>query len=91
MLEHFRVGRVAADPAVVAAAARPGGWPRTIYYRLHGSPRKYWSIYSAEQVVKWADELRALPRRATVWCVFDNTAGGGATGNALQVLRDCSA
>ncbi len=43
LLVRHRIGRVAADPAVVPAAARPAGWPGIVYHRLHGSPRKYWS------------------------------------------------
>jgi len=86
VLVRHRVGRVAADPAVVPAAALPGGWPGTVYYRLHGSPRKYWSIYERERLKRWAQELAALPRATLVWCVFDNTAAGGAAGNALQLL-----
>lgn len=57
-----------------------------MYYRLHGSPRKYWSIYEPERLKRWAEELGALRRGTLVWCVFDNTAAGGAAGNALQLL-----
>jgi uncharacterized protein YecE (DUF72 family) len=85
LLRMHGIGRVAADPAVVPAAGRPGGWPGIVYYRLHGSPRKYWSIYQMEQLEQWARELASLPRRVPAWCVLDNTAGGGATGNALQM------
>src|SRR3569832_387290 len=49
VLSRFHFGRVAADPACVSAAARPGGWlgetrdgaGATVYYRLHGSPRMF--------------------------------------------------
>jgi uncharacterized protein YecE (DUF72 family) len=88
MLVTHRIGRVAADPASIAAAAVPGGWRghgATVYYRLHGSPRMYWSTYSPKRVEHWADEIRALPRKTDCWCVFDNTAGGGAIENALQM------
>jgi uncharacterized protein YecE (DUF72 family) len=91
LLRNHRIGRVAADPAVVPAAAQPGGWPGIVYRRLHGSPRKYWSIYDAHGLSHWAQELNALPRSTPAWCVFDNTAGAGAAGNALQMrkmLRD---
>jgi uncharacterized protein YecE (DUF72 family) len=36
VLQVFEVARVAADPAVVPAAAEPGGWPGLTYRRLHG-------------------------------------------------------
>lgn len=87
LFEHFGIARVAADPALVPAASAPGGWPGLAYYRLHGSPRKYWSIYTPDQVAAWTGQIAALPRRTNIWCVFDNTAGGGAMGNALQMLE----
>ncbi|MEO6187044.1 MAG: DUF72 domain-containing protein [Steroidobacteraceae bacterium] len=86
LLVRHRVGRVAADPAIVPAAAVPGGWPGTAYYRLHGSPRKYWSVYEPARLKHWAQALQALPRRTLAWCVFDNTASSGAAANALQML-----
>jgi uncharacterized protein YecE (DUF72 family) len=86
LLDAWRIGRVAADPATVPAAAQPGGWPGIAYYRLHGSPRMYWSVYETGVVAAWVAQLQALPRSTRAWCIFDNTAGGGATGNALQVL-----
>jgi uncharacterized protein YecE (DUF72 family) len=85
VLVAHRVSRVAADPASPAAAAEPGGWPDVAYYRLHGSPAKYWSVYPEEQVEHWARSLRRQPRDSDSWCIFDNTAGGGAVGNALQM------
>ena len=86
LLSRHRIGRVAADPAVVPAAALPGGFLDIAFWRLHGSPRKYWSVYEPERVAQWAQTLQKLPRRTQAWCVFDNTAGSGAAGNALQML-----
>lgn len=85
LLVRHRIGRAAADPAVVPAAAQPGGWPGTVYYRLHGSPRKYWSVYDPGQIAQWARALQTLRRGTLAWCVFDNTAGSGAAVNALQL------
>jgi uncharacterized protein YecE (DUF72 family) len=87
LLADLQVGRVAADPAVVPAAAVPGGWPGIAYFRLHGSPRKYWSAYDPARLSGWASRLMALPRATPAWIVLDNTASGAAAGNALQVLR----
>ena len=56
-----------------------------VYYRLHGTPRRYWSVYTPDQIERWARGLRALPRGSQTWCIFDNTAGGGAIENALQM------
>jgi uncharacterized protein YecE (DUF72 family) len=85
LLAQFRIARIAADPAVVPLAASPGGWPGLVYYRLHGSPRKYWSVYDNERLAQWARDLQQVPRRTPAWCVFDNTAASGALPNALQV------
>lgn len=87
LLLRHRIARVAADPAVVPTAGQPGGWAGLVYYRLHGSPRKYWSVYERQRVAQWTEAMRTLPRTTEAWCVFDNTAGGGAAGNALQ-MRD---
>lgn len=88
LLVRQRVGRIAADPTVVPAAAQPGGWLGIVYYRLHGSPRKYWSVYEPDRVLAWSRALASLPRRTSAWCVFDNTAGGGAANNALQMAHN---
>ncbi len=86
LLGEFRIGRVAADPAVVPEAAAPGGWPGVAYHRLHGSPRMYYSAYSTEFLDALAAALeREAETAAEVWCVFDNTASGAAAGDALRV------
>lgn len=84
LLSGWRMGRVAADPARVPAAAVPGGWPGTVYYRLHGSPRIYYSNYEDAALDALVAPLRDAP--AGAWCIFDNTALGAATGNALDLL-----
>lgn len=86
LLARFRVARVAADPAPVSEGEQPGGWPLLVYYRLHGSPRKYYSSYSMDYLERLADRLRKAAAAATVWCIFDNTASGAATENALTLL-----
>jgi len=86
LLRERRVARVAADPACVPSAAEPGGYDRIVYYRLHGSPRTYYSAYLPEVL---ADVARVLDEKAvqgiTTWCIFDNTALGAATTDALTV------
>ena len=86
LLDRWHVGRVAADPARVPAAAVPGGWPGVAYYRLHGSPRVYYSPYDGAMLDGLAAQLRAAPPGAQRWCIFDNTASGAATVNALDLL-----
>jgi uncharacterized protein YecE (DUF72 family) len=87
MLTVFHVARVAADPASFPQAARPGGWDGLVYCRLHGSPRVYYSAYSDAYLAALVTELRIKAQTAPVWCVFDNTAAGAATANALTVLE----
>lgn len=87
LLLGLRVGRVAADPACVPAAAEPGGWRGLIYRRLHGSPRTYYSSYSEEMLDRLAARLAAEAAGSVpVWCIFDNTAEGAATANGLSLL-----
>jgi uncharacterized protein YecE (DUF72 family) len=86
LVAGFRVARAAADPAVVPAAAEPGGWDGLVYYRLHGSPKVYYSAYSEDYLASLAETLTRAARSAAVWCIFDNTAAGAATVNALEVL-----
>ena len=62
----------------------PGGWPGISYFRLHGSPRTYWSRYDPTFIGKLAD-LLARSASGDVWCVFDNTAAGAAIENALEL------
>jgi uncharacterized protein YecE (DUF72 family) len=87
LITRHRVARVAADPAVVPAAAEPGGWDGLVYYRLHGSPKVYYSAYSDEYLEALAESLANAARSAAVWCIFDNTAEGAATVNALDALQ----
>ena len=97
IFDDFRIARVATDPSRIAGATEPGGWhgragaPAVIYYRLHGSPRKYWSRYPAERIAAWAAEMRGwMAKGAETWCIFDNTASGAAMENALEMLRCAS-
>ena len=81
------VGRVAADPSCGEDGDQPGGADRIAYFRLHGSPVMYQSSYEDAYLDRLAARMRELARDGTVWCVFDNTARGAATANAMQ-LRD---
>jgi uncharacterized protein YecE (DUF72 family) len=85
LLIRHEVARVAADPERVPGADRPGGWKGVIYYRLHGSPRTYWSKYEAIYIERLAAALQSVPRSVDAWCVFDNTASGAALENAREL------
>jgi len=86
-LYAFRIGQVAADPAVVPEAAEPAGWSEIVYVRLHGSPDIYYSNYDEAYLDGLAARMREYATRAReVWCIFDNTARFAATPNALGLL-----
>jgi uncharacterized protein YecE (DUF72 family) len=85
LLERYRISRVAADPPPVPDATSPGGWARVAYFRLHGSPRVYWSRYDAAGIAALAGTLGRISTEAQVWCVFDNTASGAALENAWEL------
>jgi uncharacterized protein YecE (DUF72 family) len=87
ILQEYSVARVAADPAAVPSGAEPGGWPGLVYYRLHGSPRRYHSAYSEEYVQKLSRQLALHARSTPTWCIFDNTAEGAALANALDLWQ----
>jgi len=84
----FEIARVAADPPKPQAAAEPGGWSKLVYYRLHGAPRMYYSEYSDEFLDSLIETLLDAERSASVCCIFDNTASGAATANALYVTEE---
>ena len=92
-LASMQVSRVAADPARNETAARPGGWlgpagdgaGALLYWRWHGSPRMYWSTYDEHWLASQAGQLRDWPASAERWAIFDNTAAGAATTNALAL------
>lgn len=87
LLDRLGIARVAADPAPVSAAARPGGWQGLRYWRLHGSPRMYRSSYDDGRLDLYASLLRKERSAGRpVWCMFDNTAGSAATGDALALV-----
>ncbi len=87
-LARYCIARVASDPALVPRAAVPGGWMGLTYRRLHGSPEMYYSAYDAATIAGTAKAMRTEAHEAGErWCIFDNTARGEATANALS-LRD---
>jgi uncharacterized protein YecE (DUF72 family) len=79
LIDH-EIARVAADPAVVPEAAKPGGWRGFAYRRLHGSPKIYASSYDADYL---ADLAKACA--PDDWAIFDNTMFGAAMQNALEL------
>jgi uncharacterized protein YecE (DUF72 family) len=88
VLQELGIARVAADPPRWETNASPAGDRRLSYFRMHGSPRMYFSEYSQEQLGQFSEQLKAAAATSSsVWCIFDNTAHGQAIGNALHVKR----
>jgi uncharacterized protein YecE (DUF72 family) len=90
LLRRHGIERVAADPARHPAAAEPTLTGPTSYFRWHGSPRMYFSAYGSERIATLATRLRELTRGSpgrSVYCIFDNTGGGAAPMNALELRR----
>jgi uncharacterized protein YecE (DUF72 family) len=86
LLREFAVARVAADPARVPIASEPGGSRAFSYFRLHGSPKVYYSSYTTEFIDALANRLQHdKDNDRTLWCIFDNTTLGAATRNALDL------
>lgn len=90
LLRSFEIARVAADPPKGSPlAATPGGWNGLCYWRLHGAPRTYYSAYDSPFIERLVEQLRASSCTRQ-WVIFDNTALGHATGNALELMKQLS-
>jgi uncharacterized protein YecE (DUF72 family) len=58
----------------------------TIYVRLYGSPRIYYSSYAPEYLAQLARDMRVHAAAGRdVWLLFDNTAAGAAVTDALAL------
>jgi uncharacterized protein YecE (DUF72 family) len=86
--ERHAIALVAADPAMPEGAGVPGGAGRWNYWRLHGSPRMYYSAYDDARLADYATQLKAVARRTRpAWCIFDNTTHAHAIDNALRLQQ----
>jgi uncharacterized protein YecE (DUF72 family) len=87
LFQSFHIARAAADPPPVPQAATPAAWNGLVYYRLHGSPRMYYTQYSEPFLKTLASGITTQHHAAEVWCIFDNTASGAALGDAIALQR----
>lgn len=88
LLVHYHIAQVAVDPSRISTDSTPRGWPGLKYWRLHGSPRIYYSPYELPRLERLAVELQtATAEGQSAWCIFDNTASGAALGNALTLAQ----
>ncbi|RKG53509.1 DUF72 domain-containing protein [Corallococcus sp. AB011P] len=86
VLDDARIRYVRADPPAVSAPQPPDA--EVVYYRLHGSPKMYYSEYSQAFLEALAVEIAGHEQSGRrVWCIFDNTAEGAALPNALSLLH----
>lgn len=83
------ISRVGADPPPVDGADRPAGSTRWRYWRLHGAPRMYYSDYGDSALAALVAQIRSpgggRARSGECWVMFDNTAHGHATSDALRL------
>ena len=87
-LKANTISGVAADPPLLYTDLRPSGYPHLVYFRLHGSPRVYWSSYSDDFLHPLSEQVCDLLKAGEqVWVVFDNTAAGAGATDALR-LKD---
>jgi uncharacterized protein YecE (DUF72 family) len=82
LLASHRIGLV--STVVPEAMKEAGDADVPLYVRLHGTPRRYYSAYTGEQLAQLAEFLRLNPRRQR-FVVFDNTASGAAVKNAMEL------
>lgn len=85
-----RLSPVYADPESYNGANAPlantTGAELVHYFRLHGSPEIYKSIYEKDRLAKFTKQMKASAKEVSeVWCIFDNTTYGHATQNALEM------
>ncbi|WP_287813808.1 DUF72 domain-containing protein [Pseudomonas sp.] len=88
LLVSYRIAQAVVDPSRLSTDTRPGGWQGVRYWRLHGTPRLYYSAYEDNWLEHLAQQIEAsLADGVPTWCIFDNTARGAAVGNALFMGR----
>jgi len=90
LLERYRISRVAADPPPVPQATKSAAWADVAYFRLHGSPRTYWSRYDENAIAALAATVGRITTAEHIWCIFDNTASGAAIENAWELRERVS-
>jgi uncharacterized protein YecE (DUF72 family) len=87
LLSKYSISKVLADPepCVITKEMRIKV-ERTRYLRLHGSPKIYKTLYPQSIIHRLAKSIvDPLAPAQETWCIFDNTAYGYATINALEL------
>ncbi|MFM0391872.1 DUF72 domain-containing protein [Paraburkholderia phytofirmans] len=87
-MQDAGVACVRAHPAPVPGV-EPAGDADTLYIRLHGSPKIYYSAYDEPFIEAVAGRIvEARSSNVEVWCIFDNTALGEAVANAMSLMDE---
>lgn len=88
LFKDYSIGRVAADPPILQNRFLSGGSEKIIYYRLHGSPEMYSSAYPEKFLEELALKIIQQSNEGSrIWTIFDNTALGYATENAMYLRK----
>jgi uncharacterized protein YecE (DUF72 family) len=85
LLVRHCIAQAVVDPSRISTDSTPRGWQGVKYWRLHGSPRIYYSAYEQHWLENLAHTFKATAEGQATWCMFDNTASGAALGNALTL------
>lgn len=83
LLENFRIGMVHTE---ITPTPPEENSNLPVYYRLHGSPRRYYSSYTESQLAALAACL-TMTNKVPQFVVFDNTASHAGVDNALELQR----
>jgi len=81
LLRQYGMSMVVADPPQGRVPASTSNDLR--YFRLHGSPRIYYSAYQKTELCELC--VRLAETAGACWVIFDNTASGAAASNALDL------
>lgn len=87
ILRSYMLDWAVADPAAVRTAPMIFGGRPIRYYRLHGTPRIYYSSYPMPTLRTLAQQTMHRPDEQESWIIFDNTAAGAAFENARIFQR----
>jgi uncharacterized protein YecE (DUF72 family) len=86
LLRQLRMARVAADPPLITDRVLAAGDRRLSYFRFHGNPQMYRSVYSEERLAELAADITAASvADGQTFIFFDNTMSGAAHTNALGI------
>lgn len=85
---RHQITRVGADPSPCPGGEHSGGAATLRYWRLHGSPKIYYSPYDDSALRAIASRVvEDTPQTTPCWVIFDNTALGHAIPDAFRLEK----